>query len=835
MFYRKVIFIIFFIFIIGRIVIAGRTVITQPQTNVGIIKNNKGNALFSGEDLQYLTNTGEPAIPYRLIKVLLPPNTDLSSIQVSMTNMKYEEVDQEWNVEPVPPVALRRGQEVILLYPDEKTIVNGKDVDIYTNENPFPKNPVGEIHTGMMRKWRLVDIPVALFQYYPVSKKLFRLNSSQLVVEYTRNPGPPIFPPNQNIYNDHVAEARVQALAVNFHEQVSEYQQMEEEQIITQSGNGYVIVTTNSIVAASSKLTDFVNSKENKGFSVQTVTEDTWGGGTGDAAAENIRNWLINNYVAMSIEYVLLIGNPHPYSGDVPMKMLWPRNNDASYKEAPSDYYYADLTGNWDLDSDGYYGEWGDDFGAGGVDRNWDVLVGRIPYYDNMADLDSILAKIISYENASSASATWRKNVLLPMKPQDGSTPGYQLGEEIKNDVIIPKGDWGYHRVYDGEYSLIPPPETTPCTISNVQSAWNGSQFGCTLWWTHGDSTSAIDVMDISDAVTLDDDYPGFIFQCSCLNSYPEVSYNLGYTILKNGGISTVSATRVSWYMSGQTSFAGGCTNSSMAFEYAKRLITNEMTCGNALNDLKQVIEPWHQVFWMNYVIFNIYGDPSLGPFVFGSQSSGNVLISLKLWLEGAYQAGGTMSSVLNSNILKTSPYSDARTIESVPSGVIDWISVELRTSPSDTAVSQRSFFIKSNGMVVDTDGTTTDLSMPDVSDGSYYIVIKHRSHLSIMSAGSVELNSSSSTSYDFSVNSNKYYGTNGAKQVETDIWGMWTGDINQDGDVTTMDYTAWYNAARSGNSGYIDADINMDTQVTTMDYVKWYNNAKTGVSSGVP
>ena len=67
------------------------------------------------------------------------------------------------------------------------------------------------------------------------------------------------------------------------------------------------------------------------------------------------------------------------------------------------------------------------------------------------------------------------------------------------------------------------------------------------------------DVMDLSHAATLDDDHPGFTFQCSCSNGTPEASNNLGYSLLKNGCISTVSASRVSWYEGGQNLFRRNC------------------------------------------------------------------------------------------------------------------------------------------------------------------------------------------------------------------------------------------------------------------------------------
>jgi hypothetical protein len=63
----------------------------------------------------------------------------------------------------------------------------------------------------------------------------------------------------------------------------------------------------------------------------------------------------------------------------------------------------------------------------------------------------------------------------------------------------------------------------------------------------------------------------------------------------------------------------------------------------------------------------------------------------------------------------------------------------------------------------------------------------------------------------------------------------MYAGDINQDGEITTADYTAWYNSARAAESGYKTTDLNMDGEVTTADYTIWYNNARAAASSNVP
>jgi len=85
---------------------------------------------------------------------------------------------------------------------------------------------------------------------------------------------------------------------------------------------GYSIVTTTAIQRNSSKLAKFVAHKQSLGFDVQVVTEVDFGGGVGDAAAKNIRRWLQEHYISYNIKYVLLVGNPNPDNGEIPMKMV---------------------------------------------------------------------------------------------------------------------------------------------------------------------------------------------------------------------------------------------------------------------------------------------------------------------------------------------------------------------------------------------------------------------------------------------------------------------------------------------------------------------------------
>jgi hypothetical protein len=93
---------------------------------------------------------------------------------------------------------------------------------------------------------------------------------------------------------------------------------------------GYTIITTSAIQSTSSQLNNFIAHKQSLGFDVQVITEADFGGGSGDTAAENIRAWLQDHYLADNIEYVLLIPKRAFSARKSTMTFLSPRNGCAS-------------------------------------------------------------------------------------------------------------------------------------------------------------------------------------------------------------------------------------------------------------------------------------------------------------------------------------------------------------------------------------------------------------------------------------------------------------------------------------------------------------------------
>ncbi len=220
------------------------------------------------------------------------------------------------------------------------------------------------------------------------------------------------------------------------------------------------------------------------------------------------------------------------------------------------------------------------------------------------------------------------------------------------------------------------------------------------------------------------------------------------------------------------------------------------------------------------------------------SFTTGGLQLSVKVFLEGAYNdAADAMTINLAGSIPATSPYADSRNAGTIPAGITDWVYLQLRSTSDGAAVYSRSYLLRSNGFLAENDGSDTNLAISGLANGDYFIVIKHRNHLAIMSKTAQSL-SGTLVTYDFTVKASapydKYFGDEAA-DLETDVYGMFGGDVNQNGEITTEDYTAWYNDARTGASGYNSCDINLDSEVTTADYTQWYNNARIGASSNVP
>jgi len=119
-------------------------------------------------------------------------------------------------------------------------------------------------------------------------------------------------------------------------------------------------------------------------------------------------------------------------------------------------------------------------------------------------------------------------------------------------------------------------------------------------------------------------------------------------------------------------------------------------------------------------------------------------LVDANIYLQGSYTSG-VMSTNLNvsGSLPLNQPYytsqfdyQGAERVSMIPNNsIVDWVLLELRTDFSTaTFAKRRAAFLKSNGDIVDLDGSSP-VSFSGLLNGDYYLVIHHRNHLSIMSS----------------------------------------------------------------------------------------------------
>ena len=574
---------------------------------------------------------GYPNLPCKIFRFVVPADVVRKSIEVEYSIKTIEDLGQ-FDIRELPPMATRHDDRMVL----------GSKVNIYSNSEYYPEEAIEYLGFSQMRKWKFINVKYTPFQYNPGTKNLTYIPEVEIKITYdraARNSVP------ETKLEDKAMEERAKELFENYQQGKEWYKPLKTTPAPSATYD-YLIITTNTIESSSSKLSDFVTYLSGKGYSPLVITEDEYGGLTGQSpngTAEKIRQWLINNYSSYGIVYVLLIGDPDPDDpssasdsvGDVPMKMCWPRSDSSTDRESPTDYFYADLTGNWDLNGNGYFGEYNGDRGTGGVDFANEVYVGRIPVYSGVTDLDSVLTKTISYGGAT--SITWRKNALLPMSFSDASTDGAYLSEAMTTNYLTPNSYSNYTLYQQG----------TGCAAANsifssdeelldgaTAARWSNNTYGMVWWWGHGSETGAYigysgchpgtsyTLFDSFDAASLNNSYPSHVYMCSCTNGYPENSSNLGAAVLYNGGITTTCASRVSWYASNaswSTSFKYYCDNASIGYYYGQQLAANSKRASVALYDTKIDMGANSTIMWssgsswMNLFDFNLYGDPAVG------------------------------------------------------------------------------------------------------------------------------------------------------------------------------------------------------------------------------
>ncbi len=210
----------------------------------------------------------------------------------------------------------------------------------------------------------------------------------------------------------------------------------------------------------------------------------------------------------------------------------------------------------------------------------------------------------------------------------------------------------------------------------------------------------------------------------------------------------------------------------------------------------------------------------------FEIRSTTQTALPIALWLEGAYDATvGTMRVQLeNSGFLPSEQpygemgYSGSEQRQWWVSGIVDWVLIEVRNTTTNV-VGRTVGLLLWDGRVVDESGYPQVLvSSSVVPAGSYYVVIRHRNHLAMMSStmGTVGVGWSAG-GWDFRQGMGEAYQlfAEGQKQVGNEAV-MIGGDITQNGIINAADRVKV--RADLFQTGYEASDVSLDGVVNAED-----------------
>ncbi|KKN17111.1 hypothetical protein LCGC14_0969120 [marine sediment metagenome] len=320
-----------------------------------------------------------------------------------------------------------------------------------------------------------------------------------------------------------------------------------------------LIITPNNseFINKTDSLVNLAKWKNKKG--VKTVILSNFSLYDGRDDAERIRNMIKSYYAKENIQWVLLVGD----TDILPVRMVynpdvfrWGEGRTETisgeyYK--PTDFYYADLSGTWDSDEDGDWGESPEDneYGLDEIDWTPDVYVGRFPA-SSVEELEIMANKTLKYET-DPETGDWMNRMLLAGGVSDYSISGLPDSGEyestLTNYIIknYAKSVVNYTHLVKEEGNL---------SRSSLNSSFNDG-YSTVIMAGHGSPTTYyIDVSTTGykseDAEASSNDHmPSLVYLDACSTSSYDNDISLGEKLINNtigGAIGVVGGLRVNWY-----------------------------------------------------------------------------------------------------------------------------------------------------------------------------------------------------------------------------------------------------------------------------------------------
>ncbi|MGA2767304.1 MAG: C25 family cysteine peptidase [Candidatus Bathyarchaeia archaeon] len=542
---------------------------------------------------------GEPVLPFRQIRILIPEGKGVKRVDVTPGNR--EVLQGRFNVmygkTPMP-------------ISSNVTAVDKPNEAIYSSTNPFPSSLYSDISEQYLTGYKILLLKIYPVQYVPRTGELYYFETMTITVALEETGE--ISSLFRNLPQD---RAQVVGMVDNPDAAKTYTKTPTGMQYTVLAGSlnhyDYVVITNNTLRSSFQPLVDW---KNQKGLNATIVliedimknpkynSDGQFGDGNGSPkfndTQAHVRNFIKDAYLNWGTQYVLLGGD----DDIIPARGIYDyAAYDGSWTDynIPSDMYYGSLDGSWDKNNDTIFGEavyhWpGPENGTAGEEADFfaEVYVGRAPV-DTPQEATNFVNKTIAYEQ--STQADYLKKALVIGTKLDDITEGGN-GEDTVTDIIP---QYTTTRLYqrDGTFSRT-------AVINEMNSGTHIINHD-----GHSNYQSAMG-LSISDVDSLTNTQYFFVYSMGCYSAaFDEATSGSQQAIAEHflfsahGAFAYIGNSRYGWYCSASLDGPGERYDRS----FFSVLNSGTRNLGKALQLSKEqepILDRW------TYFDLNLLGDP---------------------------------------------------------------------------------------------------------------------------------------------------------------------------------------------------------------------------------
>jgi hypothetical protein len=358
---------------------AGEVEYTYHFTPPGLTQS-RGIQTFRFENCLNTALPGQPVLPYREVKLMLPPGESAVSMELFFGDES-----------PIPGKFDLPPQQGVRPVSEGPSGVFLKDEALYRSTAEYPADPKGRLLTSFLNGRSFAFSSFTPLRYIPATGEARYYATARVVIHTAPTPEAEAALGNLSLKVAYPANFADNA------EADASYRSLRKP--LTDPYEILIITPTNYAGSFEAlRKTYLTEGMRSEVASLETITASM----PGADVPEKIRNYIISEYQSRGIQQVILGGDAEL----IPARGLYCHVQSGSgYTDIsiPSSIYYSGLDGNWNEDGDALWGEAGDNtlspVQSEEADLAPEISIGRLPF-STLAELNAMLHKSISYQTS---------------------------------------------------------------------------------------------------------------------------------------------------------------------------------------------------------------------------------------------------------------------------------------------------------------------------------------------------------------------------------------------------------------------------------------------------